>query len=336
MRYICVCKEKVRRKINKMAFNPNFNAFQSRTPLLQLLISFLIVLVIGLLLFPILILAGSKISGVDASLIGSYSFGSGIREAGFLKFTLLSQDISFFIIPAIVILSRFNPGHQNNILNISSLRLRDMILVIILAFCAFPVTSLAGELNSKLVLPGLLSGVEQWMKDKEDYANHLMDLLMAPETLSGLWMNILIIACIPAIGEELIFRGIFQKLFQNIFKSGHLSVWFTSLIFSAVHFQFYGFLPRFLLGLIFGYLFLWTKNLWLPVLAHFINNAVPTVWSYMKGWETINEKSSASPAEQSVVVILSIVAGSLILVYFRRRSAGKTDENHGISGLSGI
>ena len=165
------------------------------------------------------------------------------------------------------------------------------MLVTILAFCTFPVTRLAGQLNSGMVLPDWLSGVEQWMKDKEDYANHLMDLIMTPETFSGMWLNILIIAALPAIGEELIFRGVFQKIFHNLFRSGHLSVWVTSFLFSAIHFQFYGFLPRFILGLIFGYLFLWSRNLWLPVIAHFINNAVPTVGAYLKGWEAINEPS---------------------------------------------
>jgi hypothetical protein len=319
-----------------MAFIPNFNAFQSRAPLLQLLISFLVVLGIGLLLFSILILAGTMIFGVDVSHLGSPSFGEGVREAGFIRYMLAAQDISFFIVPGIVILAKFNPGHHGGILNIRKVRMNEIILVIILAFCAFPLTSLAGELNSQMVLPERLSGVEHWMKDKEDYANHLMDLLMTPETMKGMWMNILIIACIPAVGEELIFRGVFQKIFQNLFRSGHVSVWVTSFIFSAIHFQFYGFLPRLILGLIFGYLFLWTGKLWLPVTAHFINNAVPTIWSYMNGWETINEKPSAGPAGQTAMLILSLLAGSIILVYFSKRSAEKVSEDQGISESSGI
>jgi uncharacterized protein len=318
---------KVRRKINKMTFNPNFNIFRPSTPLIQLFVSFLIVLVIGLLLFSLLILAGSMISGVDTSLLGNPSFGSGIKETGFIRYTLVAQDISFFIVPAIIILTKYNPGYQNSILSIKAISINDLILVALLAFCAFPVTSLAGQLNSEMTLPGQLSGIEQWMRDKEDYANHLMGLLMTPGTIMGMCVNVVIIACIPAIGEELIFRGVFQKIFENLFRSGHLSVWFTSFIFSAIHFQFYGFLPRFILGLIFGYLFLWTRNLWLPITAHFINNAVPTVWSYMRGWETINEKSSASVAKQTTVMILSLIAGTIILAYFRKRSSADVNEN---------
>ncbi len=315
-----------------MAFIPNLKAIHQRSPVIQLFVSFLIVTVIGVLLFSLLILAGSMIFGVEPGRIVSPEFGSEIREAGFIRFTLVAQDLSFFIVPAVVILSKYNPGHPGSILKLKSTAIKDIILVIILAFCAFPVTSIAGLLNSHMALPDRLSGVEQWMRDKEDYAGQLMDLLMTPETLSGLWLNLLIIACLPAIGEELIFRGVFQKIFQNLFRSDHLAVWITSLIFSAIHFQFYGFLPRFILGLIFGYLFLWTGNLWLPVTAHFVNNAVPTVWSYIKGWETINDASAAVPGKQIGGLILSLLAGSIILLYFRRQSSVAVKDNPDSAG----
>ena len=149
-----------------------------------------------------------------------------------------------------------------------------------------------------MALPDWLSGIEQWMRAKEDYADHMLEVIMTPETFSGMWLNLLIIAVLPAIGEELIFRGVFQKTLRDLFRSGHLSVWITSVLFSAIHFQFYGFLPRLILGLVFGYIFLWSRNIWLPVIAHFINNAVPTVGAYIKGWETINEPSVTGAAKQ--------------------------------------
>ena len=68
------------------------------------------------------------------------------------------------------------------------------------------------------------------MKDKEDYADHLLELIMTPDTFVGMCLNIMIIAALPAISEELIFRGVFQKIFHNLFRSGHLAVWFTSFL----------------------------------------------------------------------------------------------------------
>jgi uncharacterized protein len=333
--YICNYQEKIRRKINKMAINPNLVAFNARSAVHQLFVSLLLVAVIGTILFLLFILAGSLIFDIDPG-VHEFSYGlAGPKEVCFIKFTLLAQDISFFIVPAVIILAKLNPEHETGILNFRAVSINEVILVTILAFCSFPVTSLAGQLNSGMVLPDWLSGVEEWMKEKEDYANHLLDLIMTPDTLTGMWLNILIIALLPAISEELIFRGVFQKIFQRLFKSGHLAVCFTSFLFSAIHFQFYGFLPRFILGLIFGYLFLWSSNLWLPVIAHFINNAIPTAGAYIKGWETINEPSAAGLGKQITVVLVSLTIGIIVLAWFRQRPWVDKKGNPDITHLPG-
>ena len=252
-----------------MKLNPNLAAFNARSPVHQLIVSLLIVLVIGSLLFYIFILAGSLIFNADPGVLGNPFLENGLKETGFIKYSLVVQEISFFIVPASNNPYETESRLSERILDIKTLRINDIILVVILAFCTFPVTGLAGQLNSGMVLPDWLSGVGEWMKDKEDYADHLLELIMTPETFAGMWLNILIIAALPAISEELIFRGVFQKIFQNLFRSGHLSVWVTSFLFSAIHLQFYGFLPRFILGLIFGYLFLWSRNLWLSCYCSF-------------------------------------------------------------------
>lgn len=310
-----------------MAINPNFTSFQNRSPLYQLFVSLLVIMVIGTTLFSLFILAGSRIFNVDPGLLTGTGLQPGIKERGFIEFSLFAQDISFFIIPGAVILIKLNPWHGTGIMNIKTLSITDIILVVMLSFCAFPVTGLAGELNSHMVLPDWLSGVGQWMKDTEASADNLLDLIMTPRTIAGMFLNIVIVAAIPAFGEELIFRGILQKIFQNLFRSGHFSVWFTAFLFSAVHFQFFGFFPRFILGLIFGYLFLWTRNLWLPVTAHFINNAVPTVWSFQTGWKALNEPASGNISRELAGLLISLFAGIVILLYFRKRSTGVKDSD---------
>ena len=310
-----------------MTLNPNLAAFYVRSPVYQLIVSLLVVLVVGALLFYLFILAGSLIFNADPGVLGKPSVENGVEELGFIKFALMAQDISFFIVPAVIILAKLNPGYQAPIMNIKTLRINDVILLIVLALCTFPVTGLAGQLNSGMLLPDWLSGVGEWIRDKEDYADHLLELIMTPGTLAGMLLNLFIIAALPAISEELIFRGVFQKIFQNIFRSGHLSVWLTSFLFSAIHLQFYGFLPRFILGLVFGYLFLWRRNLWYPVIAHFINNAVPTAGAYIKGWEAVNSPSSASLGKQITVVMFSLLVGIVILVWFRQGGIEEGKEN---------
>jgi membrane protease YdiL (CAAX protease family) len=315
-----------------MTFNPNFTSFHDRSPLYQLFVSLLIIIVIGAVLFIVFILAGTRIFNLEPGLLSGLPVQAGSEERGFIEYSLFVQDISFFIIPGAIILAKLNPWYGSGILNIKTISIYDIILVVILSVCAFPVTGLAGRLNSGMVLPDWLSGVEQWMKDKEASADNLMDILMTPPGFQDMLLNIIIVAAVPAIGEELIFRGILQKIFKDLFRSGHFAVWFVALLFSAVHFQFYGFLPRFLLGLIFGYLFLWTGNLWLPVTAHFINNAVPTVWAYMDGWKAINEQSPSVVPGQIAMLLVSLLAGILILIYFRRRSAGSRGNNRDLPG----
>lgn len=304
-----------------MTINPNLSGYHRISPPRRLLVSMLIVIAGGTVIFSLLLFAGNLIFNGDLSLMSNPAPEAGLSEPGFIKFALIAQDISFFIIPALIILVWFDPGYKSGILNLKSVRLNDVLLVIILSFCTFPVTGLAGQLNAGMALPDWLSGIEQWMRAKEDYADHMLEVIMTPETFSGMWLNLLIIAVLPAIGEELIFRGVFQKTLRDLFRSGHLSVWITSVLFSAIHFQFYGFLPRLILGLVFGYIFLWSRNIWLPVIAHFINNAVPTVGAYIKGWETINEPSVTGAAKQIAGVIVPLVIGIFILALFRKRSA---------------
>jgi uncharacterized protein len=312
-----------------MSNNLNFSAFSDRSPLHQLFVTLMTVIIVGTLLFALFLLTGSLFFNTDPGVLQNKSMEAALQDPRFIKFTLLAQDISFFIVPGIIILKIFNPGHQVDIMSVKTLTINEVILAAILAICSFPITGLAGQLNSGMVLPDQLSGVEQWMKDKEDYADHVMELIMTPETLRGMWLNILIIAAIPAIGEELIFRGILQKILHNFFRSGHLAVWITSFLFSAIHFQFYGFLPRFILGLIFGYLFLWSRNLWIPVTAHFINNAVPTVGAFIKGWDKINNPVDAGIGTQISGVLVSLTAGILILAWFRRRAYKNIPGNSG-------
>lgn len=198
--------------------------------------------------------------------------------------------------------------------------IKEIGLVVILTFCLFPVTSFTGQINSAMHLPDWLSGVEQWMTDKEDKADHVIDLLVEANTFPIMMMNLLTIALMPAIAEELIFRGVFQKIFANLFRSGHFAVWFTAFLFSAIHLQFFGFIPRFILGLVFGYLFLWSGTLWLPVISHFVNNAFPVILSYLQGLEKLNAHTDTPLWKQALALPVPIVIIFIILFYIRNKN----------------
>src|SRR5690606_9164914 len=90
-----------------------------------------------------------------------------------------------------------------------------------------------------------------------------------------------VVVVLPAIGEEIVFRGMIQNDFYRATRNAHLSIWITAILFSAIHLQFYGFFPRMFLGALFGYLYFWSGNLWMPVLAHFVNNGFTLISLYL-------------------------------------------------------
>jgi membrane protease YdiL (CAAX protease family) len=201
-----------------------------------------------------------------------------------------------------------------------------ILLVIVLAMSIIPVTTFTGILNSKMSLPGWFPAIEEKMRTMEDTASKLTKLLITSTGLGSLIGNIFIVAIIPAFGEELLFRGVLQQLLCKIFKSSHLGIWITALIFSTIHFQFFGFIPRLILGLSFGYLFFWTRNLWVPILAHFINNVVPVVIAYYSGRKEFNMDTNYTGEGKEIVPFISLIICGFIFFYIRKEYLKKGRE----------
>ena len=317
--------------------NRSHLSLYKRSPLIRLTISLLIVIVFGMAFLTVMFLAGALVFGIDPSAVSeNFLTGVGETNTGFLRYIMIMQDICLFIVPAIIILFLIKPPFQKSIAGFKIPPVNEIVLVIILAFCIFPVTSFTGELNSGMHLPGFLSEVEKWMVEQEDYADSLIGLLIASDTFWMMLLNLLIIAVLPAIGEELIFRGVFQKIFYGFFKSGHPAIWITAIIFSTLHLQFFGLIPRVILGLVFGYLYFWSGTLWLPVLAHFINNAVPVIGEYISGVQIVTSQPESPIWNQVLVLPVPVIAGGLILWYFRNKSKEKSGKELNQSGIADI
>lgn len=309
--------------------NQSYFTLYGKSPLYQLFFSLMIILVAGVILLYVMLWAGAKIFHADwATFFKTISAGSGENYVDLVRYMVMSQDISLFIIPGIIILTLMKQTPKVHIRDVKLPRLNEVVLVIILGFFIFPITTFTGQLNSGLHLPDWLSGVEQWMIRKEDQANSVIDILIASNNYGNLMLNLLLIAVLPAIGEELIFRGIFQKIFYNLFKSGHLAIWIAALIFSALHFQFFGFAPRFILGLVFGYLFYWSGTLWLPVISHFVNNAYPVILIFAQNIGKFNAPIDVPLWKQAIGLPLPLLICLLILFYFRNN--GKIRGGRGI------
>jgi membrane protease YdiL (CAAX protease family) len=161
------------------------------------------------------------------------------------------------------------------------LNLLGMILLIMVV--CMPFMEWTALWNQKMQFPEFLKFVEVWMKAKEEEAMRMTIILLSVANVWDFMLNLFMIALLPAVAEELMFRGGVQRSFSRMFANPHVAIWFTAFIFSAIHMQFYGFLPRILLGAAFGYIYLWSGSLWYAMLAHFLNNgfAVCMAW-YMQ------------------------------------------------------
>ena len=161
------------------------------------------------------------------------------------------------------------------------------VWAVLIMVAAIPAINLLGDLNSRVELPESLDFIEQSLRQKEDLAAQLTERFLQADSVAGMLINVGLLALLPALSEELTFRGTLQQIIGERREAGgerrkvHIAIWVSAIIFSAVHMQFYGFVPRMLLGALFGYMFVWTGSLWVPVLMHFVNNGIAVVVYYL-------------------------------------------------------
>lgn len=234
-----------------------------------------------------------------------------------MKFFQIMLSVGMFVVPGFVLNYFFSKSGSEFIPFRRNIDMRSIIITIVVMVIALPLINFIVELNINMRLPEVFSGVEQKIKEMEQNAENLMERLLKADTLSQFSMNLLMIAIIPAIGEELIFRGILQRILTDWFKREHLAIAISAIAFSAFHMQFYGFLPRFLLGLFFGYLLIWSGSVWLPILGHFMNNALAVTFYflYQNNYIKINADKIGTEEIYSVIISFTMVSILVFLLY---------------------
>lgn len=235
------------------------------------------------------------------------------------KYIQVISQLGMFVVPAF--LFAFLAGRKASRylkLNIKTSAL-TLILTTSIMLLGVPFINYLLQLNSKMQLPEFLSGVEQWMKNSEEQAALITEKFLDVKTIGGLLFNIFMIAIIPAIGEELVFRGVLQRLIHEWTKNPHVAIFIAGFLFSFIHLQFYGFLPRMFLGVLFGYLLYWTGSMWVPILAHFVNNAMAVIayFLFKRGVTDIDVTEVAEDANlaNSGMVSLLIIGLLLFAIY---------------------
>ena len=290
--------------------------FRDMSPFSQLMFSIFIIIASFLAFLVVSLVVAIPAFGIDTMLNIATADMNDPQNVTILKYFQVVQSIGVFIVPPFILAWLFQGEISSYLMLNKGMNFATLLLVVLLGFAAMPIINLTGELNSNLHLPEWLSGIEKWMIERENEADSLFEIISAADTFLLMLLNLFIISVLPALGEEMIFRGVFQRIFQKLFRNDHIGIWVIAFIFSAIHLQFFGFVPRFILGLVFGYLYYWSGTLWLPVLAHFVNNAIPTIGVYLQGWESTNAQSDTALWVQLLILPAPIVITVLIMLYF--------------------
>jgi membrane protease YdiL (CAAX protease family) len=183
---------------------------------------------------------------------------------------------------------------------------------------AFPIAiSPITEWNASLVFPEFMGGFEKWARQQEEVMGQMTQLLTSFDTIGGLMVALFVIGVLPAIGEELAFRGLIQNELWRGTNNVHIAIWVSAFVFSAIHMQFFGFFPRMLLGALFGYLYYWSGNLHVPIVAHFINNAFGVITIYLANIEAISTDLVETESAPWPWVVIGVVVAALLLTQVR-------------------
>lgn len=195
-----------------------------------------------------------------------------------------------------------------------------LIIGVVLVFISEPVISYTSELNSRFTLPAGMKGLEQMLKSFEQKAEEATNGLMADHSAAGLISNLLVMAVLPAFAEEIFFRGVLQQFLIRWSKSIHMGVWHSAFWFSFLHFQFYGFLPRLILGVVLGYLFVTSRSLWPNVLFHLLNNSIIVLLFYFNLQHSDIAFFSEDYQFPMYLVAASFLLVTLILVMLHKKN----------------
>lgn len=247
-----------------------------------------------------------------------------------LRIATLIQDILVFIVPAIltacVVTTRPDILLETN----RGFRFSDLLISLVIMIVSIPAMNFLVEWNESISLPTCMQGLETWMREAENNAKGSVEILLGGSSVGSLVMSLLIVGILAGFSEELYFRAALQRLLASERLAPWVAIWITAFIFSAFHVQFYGFIPRLLLGAFFGYLLYKSGSIWLPVTIHTFNNSIVVISSWYDKIDPgsdlagINEFGADSTIIVSVSAVITIV---LCVVFFRRRSSGRVEQS---------
>lgn len=230
-------------------------------------------------------------------------------EALKIRIMTFVQGFFVFLMPALAVAVLDKEKWVSQVgLKLEYKMIRLYLWAVLILFVALPCTAMLTNLNLQMQLPDTMHSVEQWMRNAENEARLTTEKLFASRSFSNLLGNLFVVAFFAAFVEEVFFRGALQRYLRLMLDNRHLTVFVVAFVFSFLHFQFYGFLPRLFLGLILGYLYEYSRNLWTSIFVHFVNNAMVVLNS-----QSYSGTDWAKRLEDSTISVSLVIFGILSL-----------------------
>ncbi len=283
---------------------------------------FLLLISIALASFFIIGLLGTvmlaKISGMSLETMSDSSKWDYTDDklATVIRGMQIIQFISLFLIPTFICTWLFSTDSKKYLGLKRPSNITYFLIGVGIMLLAIPAVNFLGELNRHVQFP---SGLETWLKEQEADAAKTIKALLSKHTIKDLLLNIICIAGLAAVGEELLFRGIAQRLLIKMFKNPWAGIIVSAFLFSAMHLQFYGFLPRFVLGILLGVVYWYSGSLWTAILAHFVYDAVLIVAAYFNP-EMLNEEKTVKLSAMALVAAISFTLVVLLVRWMKKQS----------------
>jgi MFS family permease len=274
-----------------------------------------IFMVISLLGMAIL----SSMTGISMFEVGDTSkWNNNPKMLTYVRGMLLMQFLGLFVIPSLLFAYFSDPQPLQYIGLKKPTKPIYWILGIASLIIAIPLVEYTGLLNRQVNF----GGMQKWMQSMEDEALRQIKFMLGKLTMTELITNIIFISVFAGVGEELFFRGVLQRLFIRAFKNPWAGIIITAFLFSALHVQFFGFIPRFLLGILLGAVYWYSGSLLTAIVAHFVYDAFFITWAYFQ--PQIIDDTGATVAQGTIQIVLALLSAALValLVWImKKRSA---------------
>lgn len=281
--------------------------------------------VVQLVILVLLVALGLCFGSSIGTLLNSMIFHTTVvkeasNPAAFLRVSQVCVSLFTFLFPALLFawMQDGKTLHYNDADRKPHYMLVNVALV--LSIVLLPLVAVITQWNQAVHLPESMAKLESALRTMEDAAKAMTNLLTFNTSYDVLMLNLLVLALIPALCEEFLFRGTLQSFLHKWSGKPHLAIWITAVVFSAVHLQFFGFIPRLLLGAYLGYLYYWSRSIWLPVLAHFLHNALSLIveFTFLTRGIFIEDVEITKVQGGTTMVIGCAVVAAMSLVFMWR------------------